>query len=175
MRQPRRTKLRNELKSNLTKTLDKHNTHHHIKECLLIGLEKIFTEDPTKPDQTARTLLPSRRKYQHSTQRTTRNWMDQFLPRNDIQHLARNSGKPLKAQPQSGKTRPRPNHYNRLPSGMDFYYYGKKGSKIQQHPNQLHFANKQPTMPFKTGSQSLNHLLKKAFRTPKNSIQINRQ
>lgn len=35
---PGRKKLQQDLRTNIRKTLDKHNTHHQIKECMLLGL-----------------------------------------------------------------------------------------------------------------------------------------
>ena len=42
---PRRDKLRRELLSNLSKILDKHDTHQQIKECMILGLKKILAND----------------------------------------------------------------------------------------------------------------------------------
>ena len=48
---PRRTKIKNTMRHNLNKILDKTGTHHHIKECFLIGLDRALNDDNTPIQQ----------------------------------------------------------------------------------------------------------------------------
>ena len=41
----RREKLRREMRTNVSKMMDKYDTHPHIKECIIIGITKIFKSD----------------------------------------------------------------------------------------------------------------------------------
>ncbi len=78
---PRREKLRKELKSSTAKTMDKHNTHQHIKECILIGMEKFTNNDTTPIELTELSFTPSETIQQAITEQQAIGWTNFYRGR----------------------------------------------------------------------------------------------
>ena len=78
---PRREKLRRELRSNVAKTLDKHYTHQHIKECILLGVHKLTTNDTTPIDLTDLSFTPTGKILQALEEQQAIGWLNFYRGR----------------------------------------------------------------------------------------------